>query len=408
MAPLIRYLFPRALLDAAKLLQNKPVCYTKASKYSQWRTAMNAEFNATFSNSTWTLITPKPHFNFIGCKWVYHIVKRVDGIVERYKAKLVAKGFHQQQGLDFIETFSLVIKPSIVRMVLTTVFSGWPMHQFDVQNAFLHGSLLDVFILQPPGYHHPQFPHHVYHLCHSLYGLYQAPREWFSRLTDKLVTYGFTGSKSDIFLFIYRREPVIIFLLIYVDNLIITGSSIASITYVLKFNINYDLQFIKRLVILSIKKKVERDIEKSQKGVSLEKTLNKISFISFFFFLLMFVLINQLPHPILFFPTSSIRAQVWLFNMANSNLPLQCPRLTKDNYQTWCIRVKACLGSQDVWETIEKGFEQLIDRVTLTSAQMEAVQKARRKDQLTLTIIHQHLDDTTFEIVANVTTAKQS
>jgi len=94
--------------------------------------------------------------------------------------------------------------------------------------------------------------------------------------------------------------------------------------------------------------------------------------------------------------------------MANSNLPLQCPRLTKDNYQAWYIRVKAWLGSQDVWETVEKGFEEPINGVTLTSAQIEAVEKARRKDQLALTIIHQYLDDTTFEIVPNATTTKQA
>ena len=80
--------------------------------------------------------------------------------------------------------------------------------------------------------------------------------------------------------------------------------------------------------------------------------------------------------------------------------------MTKDNYQTWCIRVKAWLGSQDVWETVEKGFEEPIDGAMLTSAQRKVVQKARRKDQLALTIIHQCLDNATFEIVDNATTAK--
>ena len=94
--------------------------------------------------------------------------------------------------------------------------------------------------------------------------------------------------------------------------------------------------------------------------------------------------------------------------MANSNFPLQYPRLTDDNHQTWCIQVKAWLDSQDVWETFEKGFEELIDKATLASAQMEVVQKARRNNQLPLIIIHQYLDDTTFEIVVNVTTAKQA
>jgi len=94
--------------------------------------------------------------------------------------------------------------------------------------------------------------------------------------------------------------------------------------------------------------------------------------------------------------------------MINSNFQLQCPRLTKNNYQTWCIWVKAWLDSQDIWETIEKGFEEPIDGATLTSAQREVVQKAWRKNQLALTIIHQCLDDATFEIVANTTTAKQA
>jgi hypothetical protein len=80
----------------------------------------------------------------------------------------------------------------------------------------------------------------------------------------------------------------------------------------------------------------------------------------------------------------------------------------KDNYQTWCIQVKAWLGSQDIWETVEKGFEELMDGGTLTSAQRDAMQKTWKKDQLVLTIIHQCLDDATFKIVANAITAKQT
>jgi hypothetical protein len=82
--------------------------------------------------------------------------------------------------------------------------------------------------------------------------------------------------------------------------------------------------------------------------------------------------------------------------------------LTNDNYETWSIRVKDWLDSQDVWDMIEKSFEEPIDRATLTSAQKEVVQKACRKDQLALTIIHQCLDDISFGIVANVTIVKQT
>jgi len=97
-----------------------------------------------------------------------------------------------------------------------------------------------------------------------------------------------------------------------------------------------------------------------------------------------------------------------LFDMTNTNFSLQCPRLTKNNYEIRCFHVKAWLGFQDVWETVgKKSFEKLIKGVTLTSAQKEVVQKAQRNNQQALTIIHQYLDDTTFEIVDNVATAKQ-
>jgi len=82
--------------------------------------------------------------------------------------------------------------------------------------------------------------------------------------------------------------------------------------------------------------------------------------------------------------------------------------LTKDNYETWYIQIKAWLGSQDVWEMIEKDFEEPIDGATLTSSQRKAVQKARKKDQQAFAIIHQCLDDVTSKIVANATTAKQA
>jgi hypothetical protein len=94
--------------------------------------------------------------------------------------------------------------------------------------------------------------------------------------------------------------------------------------------------------------------------------------------------------------------------MVSQNFPLQCPYLIKDNYKTWCIRIKAWLGFQDLCETVKKGFEKPIEKAKLTSTQREAVQKARRKDQQALTIIHQCLDDATFEMVANTAIAKQA
>jgi hypothetical protein len=192
---------------------------------------MNLEFDALLQNQTWTLVPSHPSQNIIGCKWVFRVKRKADGSVERHKARLVAKGFHQQAGVDYDETYSPVIKPTTVRTVLfIAISSGWSLRQIDIQNAFLHGNLSEeVFMSQPPGYNHPLYPNHVCKLQKAIYGLKQAPRAGFSRLSTKLLELGFHGSRSDSSLFIYKTKFLIIYILIYVDDIIITSSKPAAI-----------------------------------------------------------------------------------------------------------------------------------------------------------------------------------
>jgi hypothetical protein len=187
---------------------------------------MNIEFDALLSNGTWTLVPPTSDMNVVGCKWVFRLKRKADGSIDRHKARLVAKGFHQQPGIDFGETYSPVVKPTTIRLVLSLAISaGWPVRQIDVHNAFLHGWLSeDVYMTQPPGFIHPQFPHHICKLHKALYGLKQAPRAWFSRLSDRLLELGFIGSHSDSSLFIRRTHLEITYVLIYVDDILITSS----------------------------------------------------------------------------------------------------------------------------------------------------------------------------------------
>jgi hypothetical protein len=123
--------------------------------------------------------------------------------------------------------FSPVVKPSTIQVVLSlAVSSHWPIHQLDVKNAFLHETLSETFYCeQPKGFSDPTFPDHACLLQKSLYGLKQAPRAWFTRFASFLSSLGFIASKSDTSLFIFRSSTDIAYLLLYVDNIILTASS---------------------------------------------------------------------------------------------------------------------------------------------------------------------------------------
>ncbi|KAH9699266.1 retrovirus-related pol polyprotein from transposon RE1 [Citrus sinensis] len=161
-------------------------------------------------------------------KWRQAMVKyNPDGSISKYKARLVAKGFHQTQGVDFFETFSLVVKPCTKRIILSlAVMNHWLIRQLDINNAFLNGILTEeVFMHQPEGFIHPQFPSHVYKLTKALYGLKQAPRAWYDRLKFSLLNWGFIASKSDTSLFIFHKVGDIVVILVYVDDILVTGSN---------------------------------------------------------------------------------------------------------------------------------------------------------------------------------------
>lgn len=119
---------------------------------------MKDEPQALYDTNTWVLVPRHSHMNIVGCRWVFKTKLRPNGEVKCYKARLVAKRFHQVPGVDFDETFSPMIKPTTIRTVLAVfVTLNWEVRQLDVKNAFLHGDLLEaVFMEQPPGFIDPK------------------------------------------------------------------------------------------------------------------------------------------------------------------------------------------------------------------------------------------------------------
>ncbi|KAL0439797.1 UNVERIFIED_CONTAM: Retrovirus-related Pol polyprotein from transposon RE1 [Sesamum latifolium] len=181
---------------------NEPKIYADAAKYPEWRDAMTNELQALEQNH---------------------------GSVERYKARLVAKEYNQIEGIDYNESFSPVAKVVTVRVFLTIAAArAWPIQQLDINNAFLHGYLdEDIYMLPPEGYHTK--PGLVCKLERSFYGLKQASRQWNLEFTIKLQEYGFSQSANDHYLFTLATDLGSMFLLVYVDDILITGPSLSDI-----------------------------------------------------------------------------------------------------------------------------------------------------------------------------------
>lgn len=212
----------------------EPHTVKRALQVPEWQHAMQEEYDALMKQQTWTLVPLPPEKNLVSCKWIFKLKQNADGSIARHKARLVARGFSQEYGIDYDETFSPVVRHTTVRMILgLAAHSGWKLHQMDVKNAFLHGVLTEeVYMSQPTGFVDPQFPNHVCRLEKSLYGLKQAPRAWNDRFTSFLPSIGFKFSHADPSLFIKVSGTSRVFLLLYVDDIIITGDSEALIAEV--------------------------------------------------------------------------------------------------------------------------------------------------------------------------------
>ena len=212
---------------------HEPTTLTQALKDHKWRRAMSKEYDALVKNGTWALVPQDNSQNLVGYKWIFRTKCKPDGSIDRFKARLVAKGFHQRPGIDYHDTFSLIVKPTTVRFILNiAVNRGWSLRQLDVNNVFLQGHLSEnVYMLQPPGFVDNDNPSYVCKLNKTIYGLKQAPRAWYHELRNFLLQFGFQNSYVDTLLFVFHADGHTMYLLVYVDDLILIGDNATKVNH---------------------------------------------------------------------------------------------------------------------------------------------------------------------------------
>jgi hypothetical protein len=206
---------------------DEPSSSEEAEPHAAWRAAMMDEMGSIEENKTWTLTTLPAGKRPIGLKWVFKLKRNSAGEVIKHKARLVAKGYVQRAGVDFDEVFAPVARLDSVRLLLAiAAHCGWEVHHLDVKSAFLNGELEEeVYVTQPPGFEQAGEEEKVLRLSKSLYGLRQAPRAWNAKLDTTLLSLGFQRSPSDHAVYVRRDGEERVLLGVYVDDLIITGSS---------------------------------------------------------------------------------------------------------------------------------------------------------------------------------------
>ncbi|GJZ25673.1 retrovirus-related pol polyprotein from transposon TNT 1-94 [Tanacetum coccineum] len=187
-----------------------------------WIVAMKEELNQFVANDVWELVPQPRNMTIIGTKWVFRKNLDENGVVSRNKARLVAQGYNQQEGIDYDETYALVARLESVRILLAYACAlDFKIFQMDVKSAFLNGFINEeVYVTQPSGFIDFKKPDHVYKLKKALYGLKQAPKAWYDRLKAFLITHEYKMGMVDNTLFTKKKSSNLIIVQIYVDDII--------------------------------------------------------------------------------------------------------------------------------------------------------------------------------------------
>ncbi|KAJ4723126.1 Retrovirus-related Pol polyprotein from transposon TNT 1-94 [Melia azedarach] len=211
---------------------NEPSTYKEAvtcTESTQWLAAMGDEIESLHKNQTWELTNRPRDRKIVTCKWVYKKKEgetSVEGI--KYKARVVARGFTQREGVDYNEIFSPVVRHTSIRVLLAIVaHQDLELEQLDVKTAFLHGELEEeIYMTQPDGFQVPGKEDYVCKLKKSLYGLKQSPRQWYKRFDSDMIEIGYTRSPYDCCVYYSKAtNGSLIYLVLYVDDMLIAAEN---------------------------------------------------------------------------------------------------------------------------------------------------------------------------------------
>ncbi|KAI4365385.1 hypothetical protein MLD38_021374 [Melastoma candidum] len=207
---------------SAFLSQKEPTSIDEALADPNWIIAMQEELNQFERNKVWTLVQRPKDSSVVGTKWVFRNKLDESGSVVRNKARLMAKGYSQSEGIDYDETYAPVARLEAIRLLLAyACYNDFKLFQVDVKSAFLNGEIKEeVYVDQPPGFEDPKKHDHIYKLDKALYGLKQAPRAWYERLSQFLIEKGYRKGKVDTTLSLKKHGTELLIVQIYVDDII--------------------------------------------------------------------------------------------------------------------------------------------------------------------------------------------
>ncbi|GJX04760.1 zinc finger, CCHC-type containing protein [Tanacetum coccineum] len=267
-------------------VEDDPKTFDEAMKSQDvafWKEAINDEMDSIMGNNTWVLTDLPPGCKPLGCKWIFKRKLKVDGTVEKFKARLVIQGFKQKSGIDYFDTYDLVARLSTIRLLIALAsIHNLIIHQMDVKTAFLNGELEEeVYMNQPLGFILPSNENKVCKLIKSLYGLKQAPKQWHQKFDEVVLSNGYLLNQADKCVYSkFDASGKGVIICLYVDDMLIFGTDQVQVDLTKEFlSSRFSMKDMGEAdVILGIRIKHESNGIAISQSHYIEKVLRKFSY----------------------------------------------------------------------------------------------------------------------------------